>query len=211
MQRPFNIPIELPRGPEHYWRIMRELSQCGGFTIPDVAGCTNGVAFNTVKAYAKALLRMGAIEKVGARSARSKNTANLYRVAIKNRVAPVVRRESYAGRRGVIQDRLWNTMRRMRDFSIAELCFTASAGDMEIKPHTADQYIRRLAKVGVIMVVEPYRKGAPGAAGARAGRYRLRPSANTGPKPPKIFKAEIVFDSNRNAVIGETSASEASL
>lgn len=211
MQRPFNIPIELPRGPEHYWKIMRELSARGGFTVPDVAGCTNGVAFKTVKTYIAALLKMGAIEKIGERPARSKNVANVYRVAIKNRAAPVVRRESYAGKRGVIQDRLWNTMRRMRDFSIAELCYTASAGDMEINQHTADQYVRRLVKAGLILVVEPYRKGAPGASGARAGRYRLRPKANTGPKPPKIFKAEIVFDPNRNAVIGAPSASEASL
>ena len=206
MQRPFSVPITLPRGPEHYWAMMREMK--AGFSISDIAGCTNGVAFNTVKGYVLALAKDGAIEKIGTRPVKRKMDANVYRVKIKSRVAPVQRRTDYTGRRGVIQDRLWNTMRGISDFTVAELCFTANGGDMEIKTHTAELYVRRLVNAGLIHVIEPHRKGAPGSAGARAGRYRLKLSANSGPKPPKIFKAEIVFDPNRNVVVGTPAASE---
>ncbi|HEY8136224.1 MAG TPA: hypothetical protein VIF61_00190 [Methylocystis sp.] len=211
MQRPFNLPIHLPRGPEHYWKEMRDLSSKGGFTINDIVGCTSGVAYNSVKGYMLFLAKGGYIEKIGERPSNRLCDANVYRVAKNSRAAPVQRRPDYTGERGVIRERLWQTMRRMQDFSIAELCFQAQAGDMEIKQHTADKYIRALINAGVVRVITPYRKGAPGRTGARAGRYALKPKANTGPKPPKIFKTKIVFDPNTQKIVGEPETSEVSL
>ena len=44
MNRPFNVPIALPRGPEHYWSIAKKAG-AKGFTLGELAGCTNGVAY----------------------------------------------------------------------------------------------------------------------------------------------------------------------
>lgn len=209
MQRPFNLPIHLPRGPEHYWKMMREMS-AQGFTVGDIAGCTNGVAYKTVKGYVRFLAKEGHIEKVGERPVKNIDDANVYRVIANRRAAPVQRRADYTGERGLVWERLWQTMRRMRDFSVAELCFQAQAADMTIKPHTAEKYVRALIIAGIVDVVTPYRKAAPGRAGARAGRYRLRPKANTGPKPPKIFKANIVFDPNTQQIVGQPTTCEVS-
>lgn len=206
MNRPFNVPIALPRGPEHYWKVAREFGATG-FTLSDLAGCTNGVARSTVKHWIGDMVAAGVLKVVGARKAIAGRDAHVYAVAIKAAKAPVQRRADYTGERGRIQQQLWTAMRTLGQFGIRELAAAASTDDLAIKPRTAEEYVRRLTRAGVLIVVEPYAKGKPGATGARAGVWRLKKSADTGPRAPKVFKATIVFDANRSAIIGESEVS----
>lgn len=206
MNRPFSIPVALPRGPEHYWAAMRAYGS-KGFTAHDIACCSEGIAYSTVKTYLAHLLKIGAIKVVSSEKLRATRTTRVYAVAIKATKAPVQRRADYSGARGRVQQQLWTAMRSLGAFAIRELAAAASTDDLVIKPRTAEEYVRRLTRAGVLMVVEPYAKGKPGATGARAGLWRLKKSADTGPLAPKIFKASIVFDCNRSAIIGESEVS----
>lgn len=208
LARPHALPVALPQGPAHYWKMMQTLSK-RGFTIGDIALCSEGVAYSTVKDYARYLLDEGYIVKVGTRKT-GYAIADVYSVKKAVRSAPAVRRRpGYTGQRGAIQTALWNAMRTLASFTLIELQATASTEEHPIRLRTAEEYVRRLVKAGAVEVVEPYRKGAPGASGARRGTYRLSRAANTGPLPLKIFDARVVFDPNKNRVIGEAVVAEA--
>lgn len=208
MNRPFALPIFLPRGPQHYWNVMRE--HATAWTVADIAGCTNGVSFKTVKTYVAFLVKSGAVKAVGSRKGKAGQfDATTYRVAIKDRDAPVVRRDTFEGSRGRSQLQVWTAMRTLGVFTLPELAVAASTEDHVVKLRTAETYVRRLAAAGVVLVVEPYRRGGNGhARGARAGTYRLARLHNTGPKPPKIFGVDTVFDANREKIIAVTDVRE---
>jgi hypothetical protein len=206
MQRPHAIPVALPRGPEHYWREMIARG-AKGFTIRDIAFASDGVTYAAVKTYIRWLLKQGYLVKTGERPT-GYGRADVYGVCKASRAAPTMRRDDYAGQRGEIQQALWRAMRSLGPFTLPELAFAASTDERVVKVRTAETYVRRLARAGAIEIVEPYKKGAKGAPGAKAGRYALKRSANTGPKAPKIFAAEIVFDPNANRVLGDALVTE---
>lgn len=213
MQRPFQIDVALPRGPEHYWKVMQALD-AKGFTIRDVSLSSDGVTYWAVKTYVQFLLRDGVVKKIGERKD-GYIIADVYRIAKRSRKAPVVRRESFTGERGRIQQQLWRAMRTLPSFTLSELAVAASTEETPVKTRTAETYVRRLVKAGVVAVLEPYKKGAKappgmrGKTGAKAGTFRLQKSADTGPQAPKVFSASIVFDPNKNRIVGETIAEEA--
>ncbi|MCC2110381.1 MAG: hypothetical protein KDJ40_23545, partial [Hyphomicrobiales bacterium] len=171
MNRPFNVPIALPRGPEHYWSIAKKFG-AKGFTLGELAGCTNGVAYSTVKAWLYAMVKQGAVKQIGSRKSAIGQPAHVYAVAIKTAKAPVQRRQDYQGVRGKTQQQVWTAMRTLGTFSLVELTAAASTPEQPVKRRTAEEYVRRLANAGVLAVVEPYAKGKPGATGARAGTWR---------------------------------------
>jgi hypothetical protein len=213
MIRPFQLPVHLPRGPEHYWKMMLEFG-ARGFTLGELAGCTNGVTYATVKTYVNALLRAGAVKIVGAEKPMGGIRIHRYAVARATPTAPVERRSSYTGQRGRIQQQIWTAMRSLPNFSLVELAVAASTDDCPVKLRTAENYVRALVGAGVVLAVSPYARGAlkgkPFGSGATAGVYRLTRAGNSGPKPPKIFKSTFVFDPNKNRIVGEARSEEIS-
>ncbi|MFT4098461.1 MAG: hypothetical protein QM651_15190 [Rhodoblastus sp.] len=209
MNRPFTVPVALPRSPEHYWKIAREFG-AKGFTLEQLAGCTNGVAYSTVKNWVYAMVEAGAIGAVGARKSSIGLPAKIYAVAIKATKAPVQRRPDYQGSRGRIQQQLWTAMRTLQTFRLPELAASAATEECPVKLRTAEEYVRRLTRAGVLIVVEPYKRGGNGrGVGAKAGVWRLKKSADTGPLAPKVFNATVVFDANRSAIVGQAEVSHA--
>lgn len=211
MNRPFNLPVTLPKGPEHYWAIARKAGPAG-ITVPELAGCTNGVAYKTVKNWVRSLANAGALKAVGSRPQKGRpqgagKAAILYAVAIRSAAVPVCRRDSFTGERGQIQQQLWTAMRTLPAFGTIELAASASTDTLPVKPRTAEEYVRRLTRAGLLAVLVDYAKGKPGATGARAGTWRLKSQANTGPLAPKVFSATFVFDANRQRMFGEAEVS----
>ena len=207
---PYQIPIHLPKRPQHYWNSMRQYGE-RGFTVGDLVGCTNGVTYSTVKGYIYALREMGAVKIIGSRDVIAGQKAHVYAVAIKTTKAPVVRRPDYAGSRGCIQRQCWTAMRTLGPFTLPELAAAASTDECVVPLRTAEAYVRVLMDVGMIVAVVPYKRGGNGrAVGAKPGVYRLLKSKDIGPLPPKVFKASIVFDPNREKIIGVANTSEAS-
>ena len=202
MQRPFKPPPGRPKGPDHVWREMRVQSS-DGFTLASLHGATNGVARATVRAYLRWCLERGYVTQIGETPALAGRVAHVYRVVDgAPTTAPVQRRDDYAGERGRVKEQLWTAIRALPAFGVAELAFAATTEEHPVKPRTAERYIRELAGAGVLLVLKPYRKGAAGRAGARAGQWRLKPSRNTGPKPLKWIKGR-VFDPNSGQWLGK--------
>jgi hypothetical protein len=199
MHRPFKPADGALSGPQHVWTAARELSALGTFTIRTLHGLTNGVARSSVKALVFAWTRQGAVERV--QTSDRPFAPTLFRVAPGFRdfaLAPVVRRSAYADERGRRQEQLWTAMRTLPRFTIPELAFAASTDDRPIGADIARSYVGRLLKAGLVIALQPYAKGAPGRSpGAQAGVYRLKPSANTGPRAPRFLKGGVVFDPNR--------------
>lgn len=200
MARPFRPATGLPKGPEHLWREMRAQS-AQGFTLGSLHGAANGVARRTIKDFLGACEKAGAIRRVGQRPALAGRMTIVWALADDAPAkAPVVRRDDYAGARGRVREQLWTAMRALPAFTVRELAFVASTEEHPVKPRTAERYVRELARGGLMLALTPAAKGAPGRAGAHAARWRLKPSANTGPLPPKIIKGD-VYDPNRDVII----------
>ncbi len=202
------LPIQLPRGPEHYWRMACEIG-AAGFTVGDLAGCTNGVAYGTVQQWVNAMKRQGELKIVGERdSGVGGRSAHVYAVVQNRRVAPVVRRASFTGDLGRRQQYLWSAMRILRQFTIAELAYSASTDEVVILQNTARKYVAALEGAGVLVTVRQPAAGKKGQVGAQPGAWRLRKSCDTGPKAPQIFEAKFVFDPNKSRIVGPAEVSQ---
>ena len=206
MNRPFAPPLKrpLPRGPEHYWKVMQEAGT-KGFLIHELVGQTNSRSYTTLHLYVLALRDMGAIREIGREPARQPGADDAVRYAVVKtlRAAPVIRRSDYTGRRGRGQEQVWTAMRALPQFTVAELAAVASTEDVGIQPVVASKYVKRLFRAGLLTAVVRPDKSSPGRRpGARAGVYRLKPSFNRGPRPPAII-GNRVFDFNVSAYVGE--------
>jgi hypothetical protein len=63
-------------------------------------------------------------------------------------------------------------------------------------------FIQELRRGGYLLTLDD---GGP----AKPAIYKLRPAMNTGPLPPMILTAKIVYDQNRSQIMGEAVAEEA--
>lgn len=189
------MPPSLPRGPQHYWQQMIELSRKGGFTIPDVYGHSN-TRYSTVKNYVVFCADQGFIEKIGERPALAGNVAFVYRVRDPRLAAPIERRADFANDRGRRAQQLWTAMRVMRSFTVQDIIIAASTDTIQVPEQTARDFIRRLTRAGyVVEIGQRARRGL-------CGYWKLLPARNTGPLAPAFLeKGEVCFDRNTGKVV----------
>lgn len=191
------LDVALPRGPEHYWQMMVDLTRkAGGFTITDVWGLTNSRSRNTVKGYIVYCRDAGHIEETGALP----NGAITYRVINLTVTAPTIRRPDYQGTRGRVQQAIWSAMRGLPQFTIKELAVEASTDEITITDGLVRDYLIALQEAGYITTLRPSQKLKT------RGLFRLKPIMNTGPAAPAIMKARFVYDRNRKCTYGEAEA-----
>lgn len=202
MQRPFKADDGALAGPQHLWRIACTRFAQEPFTVRALYGFSNGVALRTVKDVVRTWVDTGAVETLPRKPGRDEKGhwhPAFYRVRAMHANAPVKRRADYTGDRGRRQQQLWTAMRTLPQFGIPELAYAASTEDLFVGNDIARSYVGRLLKAGVLLSLLPYSKGKKGAfgQGADAGLYRLKPSANTGPKALRILKDGSIFDPNQ--------------
>lgn len=200
-----SIRLTLPSGPERYWSVMREFSRTAdGFTISDIFMETRGVTRDAVRKYVIGCLRQGHIEACGARKPKGgRDAEKLYRVVTRGAKPPkLAMRASDEGRRGAVRAQLWNALRTLPNFGLRELAIAASTEEVEVPLATATRYVHQLKRAGMIQTLVDAGKSG-------ASLYRLKPSANTGPRSPRVFDARIVYDQNTRKVVGEAQTSEA--
>ncbi|TXN71627.1 hypothetical protein [Methylobacterium sp. WL6] len=187
------VDVALPRGPEHYWRMMVELTRsAGGFTVTDIWQLTNSRSRQTIKGYVHHCRDTAAIEAVTTGA----NGAVSYRVVNLNGLAPVVRRDDFRDQRGRIQEQIWTTIRGLPQFTIRELAIEASTDEVTVCERAAKDYVHALREAGYLITVRPsVRLKTPGI-------FRLAPGLNTGPKAPAILRTRFVFDRNREVPMG---------
>lgn len=191
------------RGHAHFWSVIRDLGADGAmWSIGDVAGYCNGVR-PQVRDYVNRLVRGGYVE-VAERRTRKGCTAGsrvFYRLLKRPADAPSLNRDGSPARDACGQRQMWTAIRRMKTFVVSDLAITASTEECRVKETTAQAYVLRLAAGGYLAVREPGRPGKPAV-------WRLKPSMDTGPLPPAILRSRMVFDRNRNAVLGPVEAEE---
>lgn len=188
------LNVRVPRGQQAYWDIIRDMRT--GITITAIERQCN-VDRRVIGDYVRRLAKGGILEPIGLQG-----DAIVYRLTMDQADAPCVRRDgTLAVKPGRGQDRMWRTMKMLRDFTVAELSTAATLPDELVTVATAADYVKHLARAGYLATVRDARPGYKPGTGIPA-RYRLRPEMNTGPLAPQIQRTDWVFDPNRKQAIG---------
>ena len=96
---------------------------------------------------------------------------------------------------------MWNVIRKGRLFHARELAVQASTDEVKVEHETAKRYVRELESAGYLSVRDP-------GAGRKPRIYMLKPGHNTGPRPPAILRAKVVWDRNKGEIMGRVLAEE---
>lgn len=197
------LRVPIVTGQDAIWQLIRQLDKKGPWAIADIDLATQVAVITTIEDYVRRLRVGGYIAVVGERAhGNNHNTpAKLYRIKINTAEAPRLRRDGSCAPPSA-QAQMWRAMRRLAQFSHAELAYVASTDELTIKPITAKSYVQRLADVGVLQLVQQAK-----CSGGLA-LWRLKPSMDSGPLAPRILRTRIVFDPNRRQVIGQPSLAE---
>lgn len=188
------------RGHDHYWSVIKDLGKDNKlFTRHEVALRSNDRDDYSVADYIKRLHAAGFLEMIEQRLQVNRGAGNsvynVYRLIKRQALAPVVNRDGTLGKQGLAQLQIWNAMRALPGFSLVELAVTASTPDVEILRETAKRYVTHLNRAGYLLVLRE-------SSNRVQGMWRLKPSMNTGPNPPKILKTKLVYDPNRKEIMG---------
>jgi len=112
--------------------------------------------------------------------------AKLYELALDKGVeAPRVRRDGSEVTQGRGREQMWETMRALTSFTIADLYVFASTDDHPVAEREAADYCRHLAKAGYLRRDDEH--------------YTL--IKRTGPKPPMVQRVKSVYDPNLGKVV----------
>lgn len=189
-------------GFDFFWRtILEKTADQPEFTFRDIDGACKPGFERLLKRFLTLLVKAGFAEVITERA--SIRDARRYRLVKRQSATPVLTDDGAIGVKGAKQQQMWNVMRRAHQgFTIEELRVGASTDEVIVTFRSAKEYVRRLIKAGAVIVQR--RRG--GAAGPNT--YVLRGSANTGPKAPKVFRAELMYDPNTGLVLGDATADE---
>lgn len=195
----------LLRGEAHFWRVARTLGAEGrSFTAAQIAELSAEPHFGTITTWLRRLESAGIAARKGTGRAASGRPEALWRLVQSPETLPVIGHDGRIARPRSVRQQIWNTMRgpACRDgFTYRDLVAYGSTDDLAVKPVTAKSYIQELKRGGYLLQLDA---GGPG----RPALWRLRPAMNTGPLPPLILTAKLVYDQNRGRVVGETIAEE---
>lgn len=196
MSKVLKIEIRRPqRGYEHYWRVMRELSQeQRTFTVGDIEARCRDAAHGDVWDYLRRLEKAGVAEKTGEKRPGTGPGASrdVWRLNRTHGPAPRLRRDGSECPMGG-QQKLWIAMRSLREFTAAELGYAASM-DAPMPRNTVTTYLRRLSSAGYLVQTRD--------------TYRLKPSMDTGPEAPKVLATHSIWDPNRGSLVGDVTTEE---
>jgi len=189
-------------GRDAIWLAIRELKQ---FTYADIVIKTSENEY-TVRTYLQGLNHAEYIKVIG-KDHRDDNTqgiekpptrrrANLYKLINDIGIdAPRVRKDGTPVTQGQAREQMWRTIKIIGEFNYTELAANASTETCLVAPHDAKSYIGNLHKAGYLHITTK--------AGRHTGlaRYRLLPSKNTGPKPPKVQRVKNIYDPNLGKIV----------
>lgn len=182
------------RGRAHMWQVVRGYGVGRTFTVSDLHAATNERNRGTVWSFVDRLVKAGYLVSQGD----GPRGSTLYAVAKAPEELPSLGKDGAPGRLGRLQLQMWRTIRApiaRNGFSARDLAAFASIETAVVSAKSAAQYIRHLEKAGYLLATDKDEAGSQ--------RWRLKPSMNTGPKPPAILSATLMFDRNSNEVVGD--------
>lgn len=192
---PLVFKLDLPRGPEHYWK-----AACGfgpkGFTVTDLFWATNAKTRGVLSEWIKAMVGRGLIALIekGDVKPRGRFVYAVVRPTNKAPIDPDIKH-------GRIARHLWTAMRNLPMFTVGELTAAASTDDVVISHKSASDYVRKLELAGALVVVREAKRKS-----LNSGVYRLKKSADTGPLAPREISAKVLIDRNTGKALGAAEA-----
>lgn len=193
------------RGHDHYWSVIRDLAKGGHFTRHEIAQRSNDPTDKCIDDFLNRLKKAGYIETVDtefvptAKNGRMRR--DIYNLIKNSSATPMINRDGSIGQQGLGQVHMWTAMRALAQFTKQELAISATTDDVDVSIETASRYARLLEKAGYLQILRP---GGPNVARI----WRLKPSMNTGPNAPKILRTKVVYDTNRQEIMGTPVAEE---
>jgi len=173
-----------PSGRQAMWERMRELRR---FTLADLDHLN--VERDTIKTYVRSLVRGGYLKMERSDGPGGRYAPALYELLRDVGLeAPKLRRDGSPAHQGRSREQMWRAMKMMGKFTPRDLAVTASTEDAAVSEDDAKSYVKHLFAAGYLAVL---RAGKPP---RTQGLYRL--VKNTGPLPPMVTRAKIVWDPN---------------
>lgn len=164
------------------WQAMRTLTaDYGHFTVATIAALTPA-GYPPVAEWIQWLHRERVLEVVG-----EGRYGPTYAVQVHGDVPPLSRMTN--GRCAQQQRQMWAAMRKMRSWKVDDLAEASSTEECLVTPHAVRTYSRALQKAALVE--------------DRGGLWRLKPSADTGPRAPVTALAG-VFDLNVGRAVNVT-------
>ena len=122
--------------------------------------------------------------------------------------APRVRKDGSRVTQGLAQEQMWRTLRLLTgDTNARELAAHAGTPTVPVAEVAAKHYLRTLATAGYLLTTKEGQGLGYGRGGVQA-RYRLKPARNTGPRPPMVCRAKIVYDPNEDKIVWQQPVSD---
>lgn len=192
------------RGQEHVWRVIRTLGADGRrFSSSQVVSLSQEPHSGAVTTFLRRLMLAGFVERVDMGRSVNGRLEHQYRLLRSPEQTPRVSRDGALERPKSARQQMWNIMRGAAGrsgFTYLDLTVLASTEDVPIAANTAKSFIQEI-KGSYLHQIDP---GGPG----RPAMWRLRPARNTGPLPPMVLRAKIVFDQNMGRIAGDVIAEE---
>lgn len=101
--------------------------------------------------------------------------------------APKLQQDGSPSRMGQGREHMWRAMKMLPSFTFVDLAISASTEDVMVSELDAKDYVKHLLRAKYLVIVKP-------ASPSSKAIYKLH--RNTGPKPPMVTRAKIVFDPN---------------
>lgn len=161
-----------------------------------------GVADTTVTSYCQALEKAGIVAKSGEQRINKVAAEVRWRLIRDEGIdAPRLKRDGSRVTNGLAQEQMWRTLRLLAgDLNALELAGHASTAAVPVTVSAAEHYLTWLLAAGYLIRTRAG-KGLGRAGRGVPARYRLDPARNTGPRPPMICRAKVVYDPNEDAVV----------
>lgn len=203
-------PIEFVGGKSRRQRVWEAIRRLAGKTPEAVFGETDiylaiptaerhDIEMGVVQEYRRCLVAGGVLEVVVA--AGPPRTQGMFRLARDcGMEAPRLSRTGRPVVKGLALEQMWRTLRLLTsgDTNARELAAHASTPAVPVPEATARDYLHRLNVAGYLVRT---REGGGTGAGGVQSRFRLNPARNTGPRPPMVCQAKVVYDPNEGRVV----------
>lgn len=156
----------------------------------------------TVTTYCQALEKAGIVAIVSRTKISNVAAETGYRLQRDEGLeAPRLKRDGSRVTQGLAQEQMWRTLRLLGgDLNARELAAHASTAAVPVTLSAAEHYLTWLMAAGYLLRTAAGKGlGKPGR--GIPARYRLKPARNTGPRPPMVCRAKVVYDPNEDAVV----------
>lgn len=193
------------KGPrQHIWEAIRSLAgSTAAFSEDDIhrampREARMTIEMPTVRDYRHCLVAAGILDIVTP-SQQRRIPATYRLVRDEGLDAPRVRRDGTRVTQGLAQEQMWRTLRILTgDTNGRELAAHASTTLIPVAEVAARDYLLVLNQAGYLLCTQ---EGKGLGKGGQQSRYRLKPTRNTGPRPPMVCRTRAVYDPNEDKVV----------